>query len=302
MKGSLTALLIMPFIPVVLAPSVRIEPQLSDQGGERRADFAGHERTAGRNGGILYAPSEDDNPTFRAEVSALTGGPCDYFDTRVDTPDLELLLSYDCVFTWTNYAYADKWAFSDSLVSFADSGGNVVLGQWAYGGFGMSAIPPEILEPGYCPVDVSSWSSGEYSGDGTGCLTEEVGSWYTPYRDTAQLREGAHYDGTYTDGTPLFAFYSGVRVTYVAGALPDYGSSGDLAEMIVNACTCPRDKGDVDVDGDIDLEDFEPWQDCVTGPGASCEPGCIVFDLQSDDNVDLLDFALFQQGFTGPSA
>ncbi|UCF34132.1 MAG: hypothetical protein JSV78_02265 [Phycisphaerales bacterium] len=276
---------------------------MSDQGGEQRAVLARHDRTAGRNGKILYAPSEDDNSAFRAEVAALTGRPCHYFDTRADTPDLERLLSYDCVFTWSNFAYADRLAFSENLVSFANSGGNVVLGQWAYIGFCPGAIPPEILEPGYCPVDVVSETyGGDYSGDGTGCLTEEVGSWYTPYRDDAQLREGARYDGTYTDGIPLFAFYPGVRVTYVPGALPEFGSSGDLAEMIVNACTCPRDKGDVDVDGDIDLEDFETWQDCTTGPSAPCEPGCIVFDFESDGDVDLFDFTLFQQAFTGPGA
>ncbi|UCF33022.1 MAG: hypothetical protein JSV78_11890 [Phycisphaerales bacterium] len=253
-----------------------------------------------RSGGILYAPTEDDNPTFRAQVSALTGKPCDYFDAREGTPDAELLAMYDCVFTWVNYAYADRWAFSDALVAFADGGGNVILGQWAFGGFGVGAIPPTIIEPDYCPVYVSSWSSGSYSGDGTGCPTAQVESWYSPYRDNASLRTGALYDGTYTDGVPLFAFYPGVRVTYIPGALPDFGSSGDLARMVVNACGCPRDKGDLDVDGDIDVDDFSLWEECTTGPdGGPRTPGCIVYDFEYDGDVDLMDFAAFQLAFTG---
>ncbi len=41
--------------------------------------------------GILYCPSQPDNPTFRTAVAALTGAPVDYFDARVGTPSLEML-------------------------------------------------------------------------------------------------------------------------------------------------------------------------------------------------------------------
>jgi hypothetical protein len=151
----------------------------------------------------------------------------------------------------------------------------------------------------YCPVIVSSWASGEYSGDGDTCLVEEVTSWSTPFRDNAALQPGARHDGSYTDGVPFFALYPGVRVTYVAGLIPDYGT-GDVAQMVVNACTCPRDKGDVDVDGDVDLDDYPLWGDCMTGPHTEwLEPGCQVFDFNGDGDVDLRDFAAFQRAFTG---
>ncbi len=59
--------------------------------------------------------------------------------------------------------------------------------------------------------------------------------------------------------------------------------------------------GDGDDDGDVDLDDFAGFQECVTGPGQpSTMPGCIEFDIDSDEDVDLADMAGFQVLFTGP--
>ena len=56
----------------------------------------------------------------------------------------------------------------------------------------------------------------------------------------------------------------------------------------VNACRCPRAKGDVDVDGNVDLTDYPLWGACITGPDAeSIDPGCQVFDFDDNDTVDL---------------
>lgn len=276
-------------------------PVYGDHDGKPLGEASSQVLPVERGGGILYAPSEDDTPAFRAEVAAIAGVPCDYFDPRDDTPSAEMLSTYDCVFTWTNYAYDDMRQFSDNLTAYVDGGGTVVLGQWSFFGFdGHGAISTEIIGYRYCPVDVSSYSSNEYLGNGVTCLTEGVGSWSTPYRDFAGLREGAYADGSYLDGSPLFAFYPGVRVTYIAGALVGYGATGDVAQMIANACTCPRDKGDLDIDGDIDLNDFEFWNDCMTDPETGfIEPGCAVYDFEADDDIDLADFTAFQAAFTG---
>lgn len=37
-------------------------------------------------GRVLYAPSEEDDPDYRAAIAAFTGGTADYFDARVATP------------------------------------------------------------------------------------------------------------------------------------------------------------------------------------------------------------------------
>ncbi len=50
--------------------------------------------------GVLYCPSNPDNSTYRADLSAaLLGSPVDYFDPRVATPTLDLLMEYACVQT-----------------------------------------------------------------------------------------------------------------------------------------------------------------------------------------------------------
>ena len=58
--------------------------------------------------------------------------------------------------------------------------------------------------------------------------------------------------------------------------------------------------GDLDEDGDIDLDDFGIFNDCYSGPGDPPDPGCEPADLNQNDHVDLPDFAVFQRTFTGP--
>ena len=62
---------------------------------------------------------------------------------------------------------------------------------------------------------------------------------------------------------------------------------------------CPYTSGDVDDDGDIDLDDFAILSDCMTGPDILPLGSCNVCDLDRDSDVDVCDFAVFQQAFTG---
>ena len=65
--------------------------------------------------------------------------------------------------------------------------------------------------------------------------------------------------------------------------------------------------GDFDDDGDVDLDDFARFPDCLAGPGATPDPpdpfsveDCLTaFDFDGDLDVDLEDFGGFQQGFGG---
>lgn len=61
--------------------------------------------------------------------------------------------------------------------------------------------------------------------------------------------------------------------------------------------------GDGDDDGDVDLDDFNRFSECVSGPvpPATPLPGCIEFDVDADDDVDLGDLAAFQTLYTGPN-
>ena len=55
--------------------------------------------------------------------------------------------------------------------------------------------------------------------------------------------------------------------------------------------------GDFDVDGDVDLSDFDVLIGCLSGPGVRAPLGCARASLDGDVDVDLADFALFQAHF-----
>ena len=61
-------------------------------------------------------------------------------------------------------------------------------------------------------------------------------------------------------------------------------------------------RGDTDVDGDIDLQDFDALASCLDGPGVTYSDSleCCRVDHEPDDDVDLIDFSEFQVSFTGP--
>jgi len=52
--------------------------------------------------------------------------------------------------------------------------------------------------------------------------------------------------------------------------------------------------GDCDDDGDVDLDDFADFDECLGGPGGELLAGCECFDLDDSGDVTLLDFAVFQ--------
>jgi hypothetical protein len=190
---------------------------------------------------ILYAPSEDDKPSFRAAISAITGDRCDYFDARVATPDLDLLASYDCVFTWANFAYDDYLLFGDNLADYVDQGGRVILGQWAFDGFSSTpSMPPaRILEPEYCPVEVTVVGSGAYNGDGVDCVHSSVDAYSSDYLDICTLRPGSWSDGTMTTGSLAVAWRPDRHVYYSPGNTGGTYSTGDWAQLTANMCMCP---------------------------------------------------------------
>jgi hypothetical protein len=61
----------------------------------------------------------------------------------------------------------------------------------------------------------------------------------------------------------------------------------------------PIQPGDCDGDGDIDLADFDGFEDCLLGPDGGLGLDCDCFDLDSDGDSDLADYATFQANFTG---
>ena len=191
--------------------------------------------------GTLYCPSQQDNAAFRAEVSAITGSPCDYYDARLGTPSLELLRQYECVLTWCNYPYADRFAMGDRLADYVDAGGHVILGQWTLHTTHNSWLEGRIMTADYLPVTATSYVTAgtTYTGDGVGCEFAGIAALQATYCDLISLRPGPFWGvGTWATGTLVAGWRLDKGVTYAAGHTGMNFSTGDWAQFTVNLCSC----------------------------------------------------------------
>jgi hypothetical protein len=194
------------------------------------------------NGRILYAPSEADDPGLRAAIAAQTGGVVDYFDAITGTPDAALLATYDCVYTWANFAYSNNVLFGDRLADFVDGGGSVVLGAFCTYTSG-NYLSGRIMTAGYNPVWSPSGSNhfslSGYAGDGTTCIHNGVVRYDCVYRDYLAVQGGGIVDGHYFDGEIAHAYRPDFKVIYSNGAgAIQLGGTGDWALLVSNACAC----------------------------------------------------------------
>jgi hypothetical protein len=230
------------------------------------ADLTANMCLCTRTGGLLYAPSNPDNPAFRLAVAQCLGKPVDYFDARVGTPTLELLSSYEAVLTWANYGYQDKVAFGNALADYVDGGGRVILGQWCYHSDQGNYLDGRIMTTAYCPITAStSYRSGAYVGDGVDCVHTGpplVTAYSTSYLDSCTLVAGGLSDGNFNDAGALrisVAWRADRRVFYSAGNTGGTYGTGDWDELTCNMIQCFAGCGD-------------------PGAGSCCEahatPGC----------------------------
>jgi hypothetical protein len=216
---------------------------MTNIGEERLVEFKGHVLTAPDTLApatrILYAPSEGDNPTFRADVAACTGATVDYFDAISGTPDVALLSTYDCVLVWANYAFADNVLLGDNLAAYVDGGGKVILGQWCLPTAG-NFLSGAIMGAAYCPITASAYESGTYNGDGTDCVHGGVATYESPYFDATTLIAGGFSDGTFNNpsNSLAVAWRADRMVYYSPGFTGETYSTGDWAQLTCNECEC----------------------------------------------------------------
>jgi len=76
---------------------------------------------------------------------------------------------------------------------------------------------------------------------------------------------------------------------------------GQVVRLDIDLCAVdpPAGPGDMDQDGDIDLDDLGLFLFCMQGPGAAYPPGhlCLNGDADSNQSVDMADLASFQVAF-----
>jgi len=90
----------------------------------------------------------------------------------------------------------------------------------------------------------------------------------------------------------------------IVGPSEGSGVPGAYIESDISAAgSCP---GDLDEDGDVDLDDYAVFAACMNGPdNPTPPPGCeakdfAAADIGDDNDVDLADFEVFQKQFMSP--
>jgi uncharacterized repeat protein (TIGR01451 family) len=207
---------------------------------------AGVPVSAGHGAKLLYAPSESDDPLWRASLAALISGGVDYFDARAGTPTLAELLPYDAVLTWANFQYHDKEAFGDVLADYVDAGGQVILSAFTTYTIG-NHLGGRIMTEPYAPVTSPTGgnhdSLDQYADDGTTFLHNGVDFYQCSYRDELALQGTGQQDGSYLDGEIAVSYRPDLQVIHINGLDPyplvSFGCSGDYQLIIANAMRGP---------------------------------------------------------------
>jgi hypothetical protein len=106
------------------------------------------------------------------------------------------------------------------------------------------------------------------------------------------VTDEALYVNTLSVGPGSYLDLNGINLYFVYGYI-------DPGATIVNGTPTALIAGDSDGDGVVDLDDFAPLTDCLTGPGDGIGLDCSAFDFNGDHDTDLTDFAGFQIVFEG---
>ncbi|MHC4063147.1 MAG: hypothetical protein ACYSUI_01395 [Planctomycetota bacterium] len=89
--------------------------------------------------------------------------------------------------------------------------------------------------------------------------------------------------------------------TYMLRVSGYNGNAGDFVLTLEGPACDPGGPiaGDLDGDGDVDLDDHALFFDCMTGPGGGMLTGCDPADIDGDLDTDTADLAMFQSVFGG---
>lgn len=121
---------------------------------------------------------------------------------------------------------------------------------------------------------------------------------YQWQKDGVDLNDGGHYSGTATATLVISNVDTGDEAGYrcVVTAGCGTATSDEVALKLI-----PKVAPDLDQDCDVDVDDFDLFAACASGPGISQNgsPLCQVTDFDDDADVDQADFAVFQRCLSG---
>ena len=177
-----------------------------------------------------------------------------------------------------NWEWQAGYANPNGLIQFGDGSPQYVSNVVHFG-----------FSPSYAGGDADEPFVADINGDGMAdiCLLRDVGAGFWEW-----------HVGFTTEGGQLYADSLGDDVTQFGGLYWDDIPLIGTFRSHVPVC----DPHDWDDDGDVDMDDFAYFADCMAGPDATPDPEteCLeVFDADMDGDVDSLDFAEFQLLFTG---
>jgi len=269
---------------------------------------------AGDGGTTIYEPPDAPVSVYSAIVATLTVILDDDFETdqgwTVEDIDVE-------TGSWERGIPAGDGTRGDPLTDFDGSGQCYLTGN-APGNSDVDGGPTRLISP---ILDLSGASD----------TVLRYARWFTcdddlpPAQDYLDVEVSnddgaswtliesvAHTEG-WVERTIQIADYvsltSQVRVRFSVADNPNNSKTEvgiDALEVLHLACA-PGVTGDFDEDGDVDLDDFARFVDCLAGPGATPDPpdpfsaeDCLTaFDFDGDLDVDLQNFAGFQEVFGG---
>lgn len=234
-RGMLVAL-------AVLGTAASVHGQKSNTGGPTSADPHVLSASFGPPGmpRVLYAPSNGDDATFRANLAAAIGGVVDFFNASTGTPSAALLDQYDVVYTWANLAYSDAVLMGDRLAGYVDRGGRVILGAFCTYTSGNS-LDGRIMDPAFSPVTsplgTNLFLESAFGDGGRTCSHNCVDAYTAYYRDELVLQGLGEVDSSFADGEIAVAFRPDKRVWYFNGFTP-LDITGDWPAMVRNIIDC----------------------------------------------------------------
>ncbi|HEY3245409.1 MAG TPA: hypothetical protein VGM03_18865 [Phycisphaerae bacterium] len=231
-------------------------------------------------------------------------------------------------------AFADDFEIDQGWLSTFD-GGDMTIGQWVRvdpigtgaqpeddhtPGMGVRCYvtgdgegPPSTFDVDWGPVYLTSppinlpgdgiisyWRWFHWGGNGTAdILTVQIsnddgGTWTTVevVGGVTGWQQHAFRLSDFLPGSPA------VRMRFIASDNPnDSLTEAALDDFLAIRCGV---LGDTDGDGDLDLNDFHFYSDCLAGPNSNVAPPCLTVDFDGDLDVDFRDFRALQINFTGP--